>query len=59
MSYFFYLKVSQTNVNISKREFSETKMINGMPQGPKQTVNLTSVDMDPMTIFTLGGGYRF
>jgi hypothetical protein len=57
--FFLYLRSSVTNFDVTKREIRTTQLDNGAGSPVRTKTNLSSVDMDPVQVYMLGGGYKF
>lgn len=57
--FFLYLKATQYRLNITKREEETFSSTTTVPAGTTSKNTLTDVDVDPVTVYAIGGGYKF
>lgn len=57
--FFFTLKASRYDMTVDERTIREYSQVSGGTVNDPDQVKLNNVDIDPITVFSLGGGYKF
>lgn len=57
--YFLYMKATQNRYDITERKIDETFKVNGGSLQDFPTVTDKDAKIDPVTIYAIGGGYKF
>jgi hypothetical protein len=57
--YFLFLKATQNRYDVTDRKITGARQQNGSPAETLISEKPNNVKMDPVTVFALGGGYKF